>query len=104
MEGVCIFYGHLVYFSSIWYMLGPFGMCVCQFNTNIFFPFCYVVPRKIWQTCHGPQQLNGRKPKFSAQKEEKNENLCTPSQTESNQENRNVFVMTTHICSRHIFG
>jgi hypothetical protein len=35
-----IFYGHLVYFVAIWCILLLFG---------IFFPFWYVVPRKIWQ-------------------------------------------------------
>jgi hypothetical protein len=36
------FYDHLVYFVAIWYNLWTFG---------IFFPFWYVVPRKIWQPC-----------------------------------------------------
>jgi hypothetical protein len=40
MEHVGIFYGYLVYFVFIWYILWLFG---------IFFPFWYVVPRKIWQ-------------------------------------------------------
>jgi hypothetical protein len=40
MEDVSIFYGHLAYFTAIWYILWPFG---------IFFPFWYVVQRKIWQ-------------------------------------------------------
>jgi hypothetical protein len=37
-----IFYGHLVYFMVIWYTCWSFG---------IFFPFWYVLPRKIWQLC-----------------------------------------------------
>jgi hypothetical protein len=40
MEVVGLFYGHLVYFTAIWYILLLFG---------IFSPFWYVVPRKIWQ-------------------------------------------------------
>jgi hypothetical protein len=40
-EDVGIFYGHLVYFAAIWYILQPFG---------IFFPFWLVAPRKIWQS------------------------------------------------------
>jgi hypothetical protein len=35
------FYGHLVYFTAIWYILWPFLV--------YFFPFWYVVARKIWQ-------------------------------------------------------
>jgi hypothetical protein len=35
-------YGRLVYFEAIWYILWLFG---------IFFPFWYVVPRKIWHPC-----------------------------------------------------
>jgi hypothetical protein len=27
MEDVGIFYGHLVYFTSIWYILWPSGIC-----------------------------------------------------------------------------
>jgi hypothetical protein len=40
MEVVGLFDGDLVYFTNIWYILWLFG---------IFFPFWYVVPRKIWQ-------------------------------------------------------
>jgi hypothetical protein len=39
---VYVFDGHLVHYMTIWYILWPFG---------IFFPFWYVVPRKIWQPC-----------------------------------------------------
>jgi hypothetical protein len=35
-------YGHLVYFVAIWYLVWLIG---------IFFPFWYVVQRKIWQPC-----------------------------------------------------
>jgi hypothetical protein len=46
------FNGHLAYFTSIWYIFWPFG---------IFFPFWYVVPRKIWQPwCDAA----ARKPRF----------------------------------------
>jgi hypothetical protein len=37
MKDVGIFYGHLMYFTAIWYILWQFG---------IFLP---VAPRKIWQ-------------------------------------------------------
>jgi hypothetical protein len=37
MEDVATFYGHLVYFTAIWYSLWPF---------DIFSPFWYFVPRK----------------------------------------------------------
>jgi hypothetical protein len=37
-----IFYGHLVHFTAIWYILWSF---------SIFSTFWYVVPRKIWQPC-----------------------------------------------------
>jgi hypothetical protein len=40
-------YGHFVYFTSIWYILWPFGIFCGTFG--IFFPFWYVVARKIWQ-------------------------------------------------------
>jgi hypothetical protein len=40
-----LFYGLLVYFVDIWWILRLFG---------IFPPFWYVVPRKIWQPCNGP--------------------------------------------------
>jgi hypothetical protein len=42
MADVGTFYGHLVYFVSIWYNVWLFG---------IIFPFWYEVPRKIWQPC-----------------------------------------------------
>jgi hypothetical protein len=41
MEDVGIFYGYLVYFMAIWYILRVFG----TFPP----PFCYVEPRKICQ-------------------------------------------------------
>jgi hypothetical protein len=37
-----ILYGHWKYFIAIWYILWTF---------DIFSPFWYVVPRKIWQPC-----------------------------------------------------
>jgi hypothetical protein len=43
------FYGHLVYFSAILYILWPFGM-FCG-HIGVFFPFWYVVSRNIWQPC-----------------------------------------------------
>jgi hypothetical protein len=47
MEDVGIFYGHLVYFTAIWYISWPFG--VFYFYLVYFSLFWYVVPRKIWQ-------------------------------------------------------
>jgi hypothetical protein len=41
-EDVGTLYGHLVYFTAIWYIIWPFG---------IFFMCWYFVPRKIWQPC-----------------------------------------------------
>jgi hypothetical protein len=48
MEDVGIFYSYLVYFTTIWSILWPFGIhMLLLFDT--FFPFWYAVPRKIWQ-------------------------------------------------------
>jgi ABC-type spermidine/putrescine transport system permease subunit II len=47
MEDVGMFYGHLVYFTAIWYILGPLGTFYGYLV--YFFPFWYVVVRKIWQ-------------------------------------------------------
>jgi hypothetical protein len=44
MEDVGIFYGHLVNFPAIWYILWSLG---------VFPPFWYIVLRKIWQTLLG---------------------------------------------------
>jgi hypothetical protein len=46
---VGIFYVHFVNFPAIWHTLWPFGM----FPPVLvhFYPFWYVVPRKIWQLC-----------------------------------------------------
>jgi hypothetical protein len=49
MEDVGIFYGHLVYFTVIWYTLWPFGIFY-GYLVHLF-PFWYVAPRKIWQPC-----------------------------------------------------
>jgi hypothetical protein len=50
---VYIFYGHLVHFTAIWYILWPFAnykICILwSFGIGIFLSFWYVVPRKIWQ-------------------------------------------------------
>jgi hypothetical protein len=43
------FYGHLVYFTAIWYILWPSG--ILYGHLVYFFPFWYVEPRKIWQPC-----------------------------------------------------
>jgi hypothetical protein len=50
MEDVGIFYCHLVYFTVIWYILWLFGFL---WSFGIFFPFWYVVSRKIWQSWSG---------------------------------------------------
>jgi hypothetical protein len=42
------FYVRFVYFTAKWYILWSFG------TFGIFFPFWYVVPRKIWQPCVAP--------------------------------------------------
>jgi hypothetical protein len=44
-----MFFGHFVYFTAKWYIFGPFGAS-CG-HLVYFSPFCYVVPRKIWQPC-----------------------------------------------------
>jgi hypothetical protein len=53
-KDVGIFYGHLVYFTAIWSISLAFGIFyghlvyfVAHFGK--FFPFWFVVPRKIWQ-------------------------------------------------------
>jgi hypothetical protein len=47
MENSGILYSHFVYFTAKWYILWLFG----TFGGYLvyFFPFWYVVPRKIWQ-------------------------------------------------------
>jgi hypothetical protein len=47
IEYVGIFYGHLVYFTTLWYILWPFGI----FYGHLVYisPLWYVLPRKIWQ-------------------------------------------------------
>jgi hypothetical protein len=47
-EDVGTFYDNLVYFTTIWHVLWSF----CANLVN-FFPFWYVVERKIWQSCLG---------------------------------------------------
>jgi hypothetical protein len=47
MEDVCIFLGHLVYFTAFRVTSWTFGK-FCG-NLAYFPPFWYVVPRKIWQ-------------------------------------------------------
>jgi hypothetical protein len=49
MNDVGKFYGHMVYFSDILYILWPFGIFCGHFS--IFFLFWFAVPRKIWQLC-----------------------------------------------------
>jgi hypothetical protein len=46
-EDVSIFYVHLVNFPVIWHILWPFG--IFPHVLVHFYPFWYVVPRKIWQ-------------------------------------------------------
>jgi hypothetical protein len=47
MEDVGIFYGHLVYFVVMWYILLSLGK-FCGYLVY-FFSFWYFLPRKIWQ-------------------------------------------------------
>jgi hypothetical protein len=51
MEGVGLFYGHLIYFTVFCYILRTFG--IARGNLVYLFPFWYFVPRKIWQQCGG---------------------------------------------------
>jgi hypothetical protein len=51
---VYIFYVYLVYFLAIWNTLWPFGIFYIWCFLEHFFPFWYVVQRKIWQPCSGP--------------------------------------------------
>jgi hypothetical protein len=48
MKDIGLFYGHLVYF---WPFGIFYGYLVHFMITWCFFPFWYVVPRKIWQPC-----------------------------------------------------
>jgi hypothetical protein len=58
-----IFYGNLVKFVAIWYILRPFGICL---------PFGMFGPRKIWQPCcespfdeeDGDENFGGKKIHF----------------------------------------
>jgi hypothetical protein len=47
MENAVIFYGHLEYFTAIWYILWPFGNVVVIWY--IFPRFGIYLSRKIWQ-------------------------------------------------------
>jgi hypothetical protein len=49
MEVIGLFYGHLVYFTAIWYILWPLGLC--YYYLAHFSKFWIVFPRKIWQPC-----------------------------------------------------
>jgi hypothetical protein len=49
IEDVGIFYGDLLYFTAIWYILWSFGIL---FGDMAHFPpFWYFAPRNIWQPC-----------------------------------------------------
>jgi hypothetical protein len=69
MKDVGKFYGHLVYFTAILYILWTFG--IFWVNFRIFIQFWYVVPRKIWQPrsgvyCFiGPHQTRHKKVRMS---------------------------------------
>jgi hypothetical protein len=49
MEDVGLFYGRLVYFTSIWFILWPCGIVYGNYRDIYIYPFWYVVPRKIRQ-------------------------------------------------------
>jgi hypothetical protein len=54
MENLGIFNDHVVYFTAIGNILGPFGI-FCG-NLVYFSPLWYFVPRKIWQPWSGCAQ------------------------------------------------
>jgi hypothetical protein len=54
MEDVGIFYGHLVHFTVLCYILWTFGIVLG--NLVYFSPFWYFVPKIIWQPCTEPFQ------------------------------------------------
>jgi hypothetical protein len=47
MENVGIIYGHLEYFTAIWYILWLFGNVVAIWV--YFSPFWYIMSRQLWQ-------------------------------------------------------
>jgi hypothetical protein len=47
-----VFYGHLIYFMTIWYILWSFGI------PPAWHPFWCIVHRKIWQPCFAPSEIN----------------------------------------------
>jgi hypothetical protein len=49
MDDVGTFYSHKDYFTSIGYILWPYGTFCGHFG--VVFPFWYTAPRKIWQPC-----------------------------------------------------
>jgi hypothetical protein len=61
MENFGVSHGYLLYFMAIWYFCGhlvfmwPFGnfLVIWYFCGHFgnFFPFLFIVPRKIWQPC-----------------------------------------------------
>jgi hypothetical protein len=57
MKDVGKLYVHSASFTAILHILWPFGMFCGHFG--IFFPFWYVVQRKIWQPCLSAQGLRG---------------------------------------------
>jgi hypothetical protein len=50
MKDVCILYGHLVYFTDIWYILWPFDICMLRLF-DIFFRFGMFYQEKSGNTC-----------------------------------------------------
>jgi hypothetical protein len=59
MEDVGTLCGHLVYFTAIGYSLWPLG--IFYGPLVYFFPIWYVVPRKIWQRRFVLNSTGGRK-------------------------------------------
>jgi hypothetical protein len=56
-KDICIFYGHLVYFTAFGYILLSLG--TFYGNLVYFYPFWYVAPRKIWQPCSAAVHFGG---------------------------------------------
>jgi hypothetical protein len=55
---VALFMFYAMNFMANWKVLRPFGI-FCGQLPSIFFPFWYVMPRKIWQPCVQPISVNG---------------------------------------------
>jgi hypothetical protein len=59
MEDVGIFYGFLVLFAAVWYILWSLG--IVYGSLGYVLPFWYVLPRKIWQPVGNAPNRNHNK-------------------------------------------